>query len=200
LVSFLLFGVSLATQPPADYRAHLHSQVALNVSQLAAQGQTQQALDLASMFSSQVEPAAPISYEVGLLYNRLGDMDLALTHYNEALKLNPNSAPARYDRGEIHLLRGELDRAEEDLVVAATLSPEHWAVHMRLAELTALQNKPNEMEAHLLAALREGLDLSLLTTSPKWKVWANDDVLGPKITRIILVYGGENVLDQLRSP
>src|SRR5687767_6757517 len=55
-------------------------------------------------------------------YNK-GDLDGALTDYNEAIRLDPNLAVAYMNRGAIFAARNEYDKAIEDSTKAIELKP-----------------------------------------------------------------------------
>jgi tetratricopeptide (TPR) repeat protein len=48
-------------------------------------------------------------------YRRLGNLDMAFKHYNEALRLDPNHLGAHEYIGEAYLMVGNLAKAEEHL-------------------------------------------------------------------------------------
>ena len=50
-------------------------------------------------------------------YRKLGNLDLAFKHYNEALRLNPKHLGAHEYIGEAYLMAGNLAKAEEHLAV-----------------------------------------------------------------------------------
>lgn len=193
-------SVASAARPPADYRRELHRSAAAEVAALAARGQVEEALTLGKRFQTRVEPSSAVLYEIGLLHNQLGQLSEAMDHYDRALKIDPDNAAARYDRGELLLERGESEAARADLEAAATLRPDHWAAHYRLAELAGHRRDSAALETHLMAALRNGFALQTLLADPIWRKWAVDPELGPPIAGLIVVYGDESILEQLRSP
>ena len=195
----LLYGAQ-AARTPSDYRSDLHQAAAAEVAALAARGQVAEAMELGKRFQARVEPSAAVLYELGLLHNQLGQTSEALDHYDRALMLDPENAAALYDRGELMLGRGEIDRARADLEAAARLRPDHWAAHYRLAQLAGHRQDSAALESHLMAALRNGFDLQTLLADPIWRQWALDPELGPSIAGLIVVYGDESILEQLRSP
>jgi tetratricopeptide (TPR) repeat protein len=196
LLAFLS-GQAVASRPPPDYRNELHRSAAAQIEVLAARSQIEEALDFGKRFTRRVEPAPIVLYEIALLHNRLGQFDEAMTGYGRVLELDSEHAAARYDRGELLLEQGQIDRAQADLEVAARLAPEHWVVHFRLAELAGARGDANALEAHLVDAIRHGFSLETLAQSPSWRSWIGDPVLGTVINRVILIYGDESLLDRL---
>ena len=146
-------------------------------------------------FEETVGASADLIYERAYALNRQGEVDDALDAYGEALKLDPDHAAARYDRGELYLAQGEDAAARADLEAAARLRPDHWAAWFRLAQLDARAGDPEGMEAHLIEALRQGFDLGLLVADPHWRAWFQDPRLGPVLTRLVTVYGDEHLLE-----
>ena len=68
------------------------------------------------------------------------------------------------------------------------------------AQLAGHRRDSAALETHLMAALRNGFDLQTLLADPIWREWAVDPELGPPIAGLIVVYGDESILEQLRSP
>jgi Flp pilus assembly protein TadD len=58
---------------------------------------------------------ADIQNYLGYAHRQLGQMDLAFTHYQRALQLNPRHRGAHEYVGEAYLLVGNLAKAEEHL-------------------------------------------------------------------------------------
>ncbi|MFT5680674.1 MAG: tetratricopeptide (TPR) repeat protein [Myxococcota bacterium] len=191
---------ALADRTPPDYREELHRAAAAEVAVLAARGDVEGAMTLGKRFQTRVEPSAAVLYELGLLHNQLGQLSEAMDHYDRALTLDPDSAAARYDRGELLLGDGKTESARTDFEEAARLRPDHWAAHYRLAQLAGHRRDSAALEAHLMAALRNGFALQTLLADPIWRQWAVDPELGPPIAGLIVVYGDESILEQLRSP
>src|SRR6266853_373524 len=52
----------------------------------------------------------------------------AISDYSRAIRINPNSAPARFKRGSIFVLTDEFEKAIEDLHVAVRLDPQNPVV------------------------------------------------------------------------
>jgi tetratricopeptide (TPR) repeat protein len=192
-------GSAHALRPPPDYRQELALAAAAQIDTLIAQGQLKEAEDFGARFLRRVEPSAAVHYELGLLQNRLGNLDDALRHYDAAIDLDPDHAAARYDRGELLLARGAVEKATADMERAAALRPDHWVVHFRLAELAGERSDLDAMEGHLMEALRHGFPLETLVRDATWRQWAADPARGAIISRIIVVYGDESLLDTLRG-
>ena len=49
-----------------------------------------------------------------MLYHAKGDLDRALTDFNNAIEFDPKSAAAYYNRGLVYWAKGDLDRAFAD--------------------------------------------------------------------------------------
>ena len=54
---------------------------------------------------------------LGFSHRKLGNVDVALTHYGKALELNPKHRAANEYLGELYLDLGQLDKAKERLAV-----------------------------------------------------------------------------------
>jgi tetratricopeptide (TPR) repeat protein len=59
----------------------------------------------------------------GLAWQSKGDLDRALSDFNEAIRINPKDALAYNDRGMLWRERGDSDRAIEDFTAAINLDP-----------------------------------------------------------------------------
>jgi len=187
------------TRDPSDYRSELYQRLAREVEGLNQAGHFAEAIALGERIERRVEASPWVQYEIGFAQNALGNTDAALKLFNETIRVMPDYAPARYDRGEILLLRGMNDEARIDFAVAAELKPYHWAAFFRLAHLDARSGDKEAFEVHLTEAIRQGFDFRSILGDPDWRKWANDKQLGPVIARLITVYGDEALLDQLRQ-
>ena len=58
-----------------------------------------------------------------MAYLKLGQPDQALADYDEALKVNPNSAAALYGRGVAKLMKGDVAASNADFEVAKEIKP-----------------------------------------------------------------------------
>lgn len=197
--ALLLAGAALAARPPADYREVVHRSAAAELEALNARGQFEAVRSFGDRFVSRVEPAALVIYEMAYAANRMGEVLPALRLYDRAIALDPELAVAFYDRGELHLLQGDVETATADFEAAARLRPDHWAVHFRLAHLAGRQGQAQAFETHLLDALRHGFGFRTVLSDPDWQAWARDPTLGRVLRRLIVVYSDETLYDQLRG-
>ena len=132
---------------------------------------------------------AAISYEAGYAHNQLGEFDVAMRHYDAALKRDPDMVAAHYDRGELHLLRGDLDAASGDFLDVVRLKPAHWGGHFRLAHIAALTLDPVLFERHLMEAVRHGFDLEKVIGDPDWDRFVSHPELRPVLRKLVVLYG-----------
>jgi tetratricopeptide (TPR) repeat protein len=62
------------------------------------------------------------------VYRRKGEYDRAIADASEALRLDPQLAPAYFTRGEAYRRKGDFDRAIANLTEAVRLAPgDGWA-------------------------------------------------------------------------
>jgi tetratricopeptide (TPR) repeat protein len=200
LVLALCLGAARAAREPDDYRADLMAGAAARVSRLSEAGTFDDAIALAERFQRQVEPSAPVTYEIAYALNRIGRRAEAIATYTKALALDPDHAASLYDRGELYLLDGRIDLAQVDFERAAVLVPDHWAVHFRLAELAARAHDAQSFESHLTDAVRNGFDFRTIVGDPNWQGWARDPELGKVITKLVVLYSQEDLLELLGGP
>jgi tetratricopeptide (TPR) repeat protein len=128
-----LFRRYLATHPD--------SQEALNnlATALRDLNRPIEAIQILKLAISQ-NPADPLLWNtLGTVHCEQGDMPSALTFYEEALRLDPRFAKARYNRGNAQLALGDLDAALADCDAAiADAVAEDDRLMMRLARSTIL--------------------------------------------------------------
>ena len=103
---------------------------------------------------------------------------------------------ALYDRAELYMLSGELEKAKLDLNKALTTN--HWVVHFRLAEIAGREKDQETLEKKLIEAIQYGFSLqNLFQWGPHWKKWAKDPILGRVLRRVIFLYGSEDIWQAL---
>jgi tetratricopeptide (TPR) repeat protein len=85
------------------------------------------------------------------------DLDTAMTHFDQALEINPFFSTARAHRGEIRLSRDDLTGAIEDLIQAVECDPknEQPATKRARALIGTIQQLMKKIEADPHAAKRE---------------------------------------------
>lgn len=113
-------------------------------------------------FSTTVFPSARVYYEVGLEYNKNGNIKEALRYCDAALQIQPTYVPALYDKAEILLLQGDADQAKQSLLTLQSMEDHHWVVSYRLSQIAAGAEDPRTFEHHFKRALQAGMPLQIL--------------------------------------
>ncbi|MGB8698238.1 MAG: tetratricopeptide repeat protein [Thermosynechococcaceae cyanobacterium] len=83
-----------------------------------------------------------------------GDIQAALTHFNQALQRNPHFAPAYNNRAMIQTLMGDLDAAVQDYTASLTYNPQDATVYVNRGLAYASLNQANAAIADFTSALR----------------------------------------------
>lgn len=81
---------------------------------------------------------------LGVVYHHLERDDLAVTHIQKAVRLQPNYADARINLGIVYQATGRLDEAREEYEHAIRLDPTSALAWYNLANLHREQKKPKE--------------------------------------------------------
>jgi Flp pilus assembly protein TadD len=107
-------AVAVAVSRPTDpeYAAALD---AIDAEQYA------KAVPLLESYVSRAPDDADAQNYLGFSYRKLGNVDAAFRHYDEALALNPKHRGAHEYLGEAYLMTGNLGKAEEHLQVLDSL-------------------------------------------------------------------------------
>lgn len=88
-----------------------------------------------------VNEEARRKYDAGTWHRLRGELDLALTRYQEALDIDPQYLAARHDRAGLLLLMGRPEEAEKELLRVLAKEPAHCGALKTLALVqTRLQN------------------------------------------------------------
>ena len=104
-----------------------------------------------------LEPdAVDVLYLLGESYRMQGQMDAALTAFNQAISQQPRFAPPYVGRARLNLAseEPELEDALEDLQTAAKLDPQYGEAQLELANLHLAQNQPGAALSMLEDAAR----------------------------------------------
>ena len=113
-------------------------------------------------FSATVFPSARVYYEVGLEYNKNGNIKEALRYCDAALQIQPNYVPALYDKAEILLLQGDAEQAKLSLLTLQSMEGHHWVVSYRLSQIAAGAEDIRTFEDQFKRALQAGMPLQIL--------------------------------------
>jgi tetratricopeptide (TPR) repeat protein len=83
-----------------------------------------------------------------------GELDQAITHNRQALRINPNYPKAHLGLGLVLLEKGNLTEAVAHFNEALRINPDFADAHYHLARALSEENKINEAVTHLREALR----------------------------------------------
>jgi protein O-mannosyl-transferase len=95
-----------------------------------------------------------IQFTLGIALAAQGKMDQAIPHYDEALRLNPNSVEVRDNLGAALAAQGKLDQAIAQYAEALRLNPNYAKAHNNLGAALAAQGKLDQAESQYAEALR----------------------------------------------
>jgi len=92
-----------------------------------------------------------LRWELAIAHNKLGielakkaQLDLAITHFNEALAIKPDLADAHSNLGRVSTLQGDIDQALTHYYKALELNPNLVNARFCLADILARQGKKND--------------------------------------------------------
>jgi adenylate cyclase len=123
-------------------------------------------------------------FQLGLTLLFLGQPERAIPHIEKSIRLIPHDpiAAIRYwGLGECHLLLGHADRALDLIMMARTLNPRLWYIHLDLAAALGLMGDLDEARAALAKAIElkpEINSMAWLRSSPCWGLYEKTAVVG----------------------
>ena len=150
-------GQAVELDPQGEYRAHLAKLFTL----VRRDGDAAATLRDAE----QAPPADALSRDtMGCVYARLGDHAAALTHFNEAVRLQPRNTEYRYNQAATLNFLGQTEAADAALEALIALAPGDARAHHLLAGLRKQSPGRNHVErlARTHTDAREGRDRLLL--------------------------------------
>jgi tetratricopeptide (TPR) repeat protein len=103
------------------------------------------------------DPENPLRHDaVAALYLDAGRLDQAIAEFRESLRLNPQSAPTRYNLGFALSSSGRRDEAIEAFQEALRIDPDYAQAHNNLGALLQIAGQPDAALEHYrrAAALR----------------------------------------------
>ena len=92
--------------------------------------------------------------ELGLLLDKHGNLDEAIVHYSEAVRLKPGFAQAHYNLGRAFAAQNRLDEAIVHFSEALRLRPNYAQAHNDLGTALAVQGKIREAALNFSEAVR----------------------------------------------
>ena len=164
---FMLLACAVAVPASAAQDQRLNQEFQAAVAQYESGHYAEAATKLEALVRE-----VPESFEIhellGLIYSAQSQDATANPHLDKAVRLNPNSAPARTNLAANLVRLGKLDRAGEQFKKAAELDPESFDTNHNLAEFYVQSKKLADAVTYLERAQRidpssydNGYDLSL---------------------------------------
>jgi len=150
-------GQAVALDPQGEYRAQLAKLFSL----VRRDGDAAATLREAE----QAPPTDALSRDtMGCVYARLGDHTAALTHFDEAVRLEPRNIQYLYNQAATLNFLGRTAEAEAALELLITEAPGHARAHHLLAGLRKQSPERNHVErlGRTYAKARDGRDMLLL--------------------------------------
>jgi len=105
---------------------------------------TEKALIYADIYMSQAASSASNSLRLGLAFQKQQLDDYALSCYQQALRLNPNSAKVNRQVGYYYLAKGDKARAQDYLSRSFNLDRNQPEVAMQLGKLGVVIQRPRK--------------------------------------------------------
>ena len=192
-----------AEMPLPSYRDELVRKAWLEADELLEAGHLEEAAASAKAFEDQVTPDGTLEYLIGLSWRLRDEPRKAEKHYREALSLDPDLPEAWSDLGEILLVQGRLDEADDafqKVEQGVPNGPYAWLGPQRLAEIGALRHDPEAFERHIHDALRKGFSFQTVVGLPNWRAFYADPAMHDSVEKMITVYGDPDILDSLKAP
>ncbi len=101
------------------------------------------------------DPGNPLRYDaLGMLYLQDGRAADAVARFRESLRLNPDSAPTRYNIGLALSLLGQYADAVREFEAAVRLDPSHADAHNNLGALLHVSGRFDQAAVHYREAIR----------------------------------------------
>jgi protein O-GlcNAc transferase len=125
----------------------VHNNLGVVYSQLGENEKAYQEFTLVVRDPSFPTPEKPL-YNLGELYLRDGNLELALMHFRRATEKNPNFAMGYRGLGKVHLRLGELEASVENFEKALELSPSDVESLYELARIYDNRNDADKAQEY----------------------------------------------------
>ena len=101
-----------------------------------------------------------VHFNLGCLYSKLANFQLALHHYHESIRLKPDNIFAVNNLGSLYWKLGRQDEAVKQYTRALEINPQDARVHYNLGLIRLEQRQPERAETQFEEALRINPELA----------------------------------------
>lgn len=123
MATSIMTGVALAAPPDPVTRSGLTDPDMAEAERLIDQRRFDVALPLLEEAAKRMPESADVFSMLGFALRKLGRLDESHARYQTALRIDPDHKGAREYLGELFLMRGEPDKAREQLTALERLCP-----------------------------------------------------------------------------
>jgi tetratricopeptide (TPR) repeat protein len=124
------------------------------ITQLYSQGRLPEACALGDALLAKYPDTASLHNILGVVNARMGQLDVALSHYDKALSVRPDYAEAHNNRGNTLNRMGRHAQAIDSFRAALRILPDYFAAHNNLGNALHDAGQPQDAIASYRQALR----------------------------------------------
>jgi len=117
------------------------------------------------------EPSADHWFKLGVASSQLGNAELAVHSFYQALEFDPKHEGSLEKLGLYYTSRGDVDRARDFLNRLVAVDPSNWKAHNSLGVLADLEEDFDSARAHYTDAIKLRPDLAILWNNLGYSIY-----------------------------